>query len=96
MFATNFYLSVIWQILACRVRPLLPTDERNLVSTKTPRVYNVKVTGMRELNYVYAVRAATREEACEKARHEYRMDTGDVVLQLTVVKTPPTKARIVE
>jgi len=61
------------------------------MSPKSQRTYNVRVYGIRNLGYVYSVRASTRSEAHEKARHEYRMDTGDVVLRVEDVKTAPTK-----
>lgn len=66
------------------------------MSTKSKRTYNVRVTGIRNLGYVYAVRASTVEEAHQLARHEYRMETGDVVLRTDMVKTEPTKNKVVE
>ena len=64
--------------------------------SKQQRTYNIKVTGLRNLGYVYAVRAATTKEAYEKAKHEYRMDTGDIILRVDMVKTKPTKNKVIE
>ena len=66
------------------------------MAPKSQRTYNIRVTGIRPLGYIYAVRAATKEEAHLKAHHEYRMETGDVVLRTEDVKLAPTKNRVVE
>jgi hypothetical protein len=56
------------------------------MSSKAQRTYAVRVTGVRNLGYVYSVKASNKEEAYSKAKHEYRMETGDVVLHVEVVK----------
>jgi hypothetical protein len=66
------------------------------VSPKSQRTYNIRVFGVRNLGYVYAVRASTLKEATEKARHEYRMETGDVVLRVENVKLAPTKNKVLD
>lgn len=57
------------------------------------RTYSMRVIGVRNLGYVYAVRAATKDEARDLARKEYRNETGDIVLRVEEVKTAPVKRK---
>jgi hypothetical protein len=62
----------------------------------------MRVTGIRNLGYVYEVITATKEEAVELAEKEYRAETGDIVLRIEevsaegVITAPPKKKKRVK
>lgn len=58
------------------------------------RTYSMRVFGVRNLGYVYSVRAATKSEAKELAKQCYRAETGDVVLRVEEVKTAPLGEKV--
>jgi hypothetical protein len=53
----------------------------------------MRVTGIRNLGYVYTVSAATKAEAAELAKREYRNETGDLTLKVEEVKIAAKKKK---
>jgi len=63
------------------------------------QTYAMRVTGIRDIGYIYTVSASTKEEAVELATKEYRAETGDIVLRVEEVDAkgevvvPPKKKK---